>query len=222
MTQVGAAGRSSSGNTHEERNDRTTRPRHPIAREAGRYEIRLTGHLDAHWAAWFDGLTVSHEADGTTVISGPIADQAALHGLLQRVRDLGLPLVSVTRIDDTPPIRTHRDGLATDIDGPKGHFHGLDAKTALVAGVLYLLTFASSIPAALLLGPALTDPTYILGAGADGQVRLAALFDIVNGLAAIGTAVALYSVAEAPARGLRDRLRRHPDRSRPPSSSSAS
>ena len=64
---------------------------------AGRYEIRLTGHLDAHWAAWFDGLTVGHEGDGTTLISGPIADQAALHGLLQRVRDLGLPLVSVTR-----------------------------------------------------------------------------------------------------------------------------
>jgi hypothetical protein len=67
-------------------------------------------------------------------------------------------------------------------------------KTALVAGVLYLLTFASSIPAALLLGNTLADPAYITGAGADGQVRLAALFDIVNGLTAIGTAVALYSV----------------------------
>ena len=66
---------------------------------AGRYEIRLTGHLDAHWAAWFDGLTVGHDSDGTTVLSGAIADQAALHGLLQRVRDLGLPLVSVTCVD---------------------------------------------------------------------------------------------------------------------------
>lgn len=72
--------------------------------EAGRYDIRLRGHLDAHWAAWFDGSTVSHESDGTTVISGHIADQAALHGLLQRVRDLGLPLISVTRFDsDQPP-----------------------------------------------------------------------------------------------------------------------
>jgi hypothetical protein len=67
-------------------------------------------------------------------------------------------------------------------------------KTALVAGILYLLTFASSIPAALLLGSALSDSNYILGAGADGQVRLAAIFDVVNGLTAIGTAVALYSV----------------------------
>jgi hypothetical protein len=69
----------------------------PDSHEAGRYEIRLTGHLDAHWAAWFDGLAVTHEGDGTTVISGLIVDQAALHGVLQRVRDLGLPLVSVMR-----------------------------------------------------------------------------------------------------------------------------
>jgi hypothetical protein len=67
-------------------------------------------------------------------------------------------------------------------------------KTAFVAGFLYLLTYASSIPAAMLLGDTLANPDYILGAGADGQVRLAALFDIVNGLAAFGTAVALYSV----------------------------
>jgi hypothetical protein len=70
--------------------------------EAGRYEIRLTGHLDAHWAAWFNGLTVGREEDGTTIISGLVADQAALHGLLQRVRDLGLPLVSVTRVEEEP------------------------------------------------------------------------------------------------------------------------
>jgi hypothetical protein len=69
---------------------------------AGRYEIRLAGRLDAHWAAWFDGLTVSHASDGTSVISGPVADQAALHGLLQRVRDLGLPLISVTRVKPDP------------------------------------------------------------------------------------------------------------------------
>ncbi len=83
--------------------------------EAGRYEIRLTGHLDARWAAWFDGLTVSHEGDGTTLISGPIADQAALHGLLQRVRDLGLPLVSVTR-DETDPPTTLGTGQAAVAD----------------------------------------------------------------------------------------------------------
>jgi hypothetical protein len=67
--------------------------------EAGAYEIRLKGHLDSRWATWFDGLGLTHESDGTTVISGLVADQAALHGLLQKVRDIGLPLVSVTQID---------------------------------------------------------------------------------------------------------------------------
>jgi hypothetical protein len=66
------------------------------------YEIRLTGHLDARWATRFDGLVTRHEADGTTVLSGPIVDQAALHGLLQRVRDLGVPLISVTRPELEP------------------------------------------------------------------------------------------------------------------------
>lgn len=83
--------------------------------EAGRYEIRLTGHLDARWAAWFDGLAVGREGDGTTLISGSIADQAALHGLLQRVRDLGLPLVSVTR-DETDPPTTLGTGQADVAD----------------------------------------------------------------------------------------------------------
>jgi hypothetical protein len=73
--------------------------------EARRYEIRLAGHLDPHWTTWFDGLALSHESDGTTVIRGAVADQAALHGLLQRVRDLGLPLVSVTRDETDPPTR---------------------------------------------------------------------------------------------------------------------
>jgi hypothetical protein len=67
--------------------------------EAGRYEIRLKGHLDPRWGAWFDGLSLTHQSDGTTVIHGPVADQAALHGLLQRVRDVGLPLVSVEPIE---------------------------------------------------------------------------------------------------------------------------
>jgi hypothetical protein len=60
------------------------------------YEIRLEGHLDARWSDWFYGLSFTHASDGTTIIHGPVADQAALHGLLAKVRDLGLPLVSVT------------------------------------------------------------------------------------------------------------------------------
>jgi hypothetical protein len=65
----------------------------------GYYEIRIKGHLDALWAAWFDGMKLTPTCDGTTVIHGPVADQAALHGLLRKVRDLGLPLISVTQIE---------------------------------------------------------------------------------------------------------------------------
>jgi hypothetical protein len=68
-----------------------------------RYEIRLKGHLDSRWAAWFDGLSLINVNDGTTIICGPVADQSALHGLLQKVRDLGLPLVSVTQVEPGEP-----------------------------------------------------------------------------------------------------------------------
>jgi hypothetical protein len=61
------------------------------------YEIRVKGRLDSRWAARFDGLSLRDEIDGTTTIHGPVRDQAALHGVLTRVRDLGLPLVSVRR-----------------------------------------------------------------------------------------------------------------------------
>jgi hypothetical protein len=57
--------------------------------------LRLDGHLDARWSTWFDGLTLTHEDDGTTTLSGEVADQAALHGLLTKVRDLGAPLLAV-------------------------------------------------------------------------------------------------------------------------------
>lgn len=67
------------------------------------YEIRLQGRLEHRWAAWFDGLELSTDGDGTTVLHGPVVDQAALHGLLHRVRDAGLPLISVTRIDPPEP-----------------------------------------------------------------------------------------------------------------------
>ena len=71
--------------------------------EPGQYEIRLAGHLDQRWGEWFDGLALTHQSDGTTVLHGPVVDQAALHGLLQKVRDLGLPLVSVGQVTPEPP-----------------------------------------------------------------------------------------------------------------------
>ena len=72
------------------------------AQEPDRYEIRVKGHLAERWAAWFDGMTLTRRADGTTVLDGPVADQSALHGLLRKVSDLGLPLVSVTATPALP------------------------------------------------------------------------------------------------------------------------
>ena len=89
-----------------------TQPAKGARHEPERYEIRFQGHLDARWATWFDGLGLTQVGDGTTVVHGPVADQAALHGLLQKVRDLGLPLVSVTRVGpdqaDVPAIEPHQ------------------------------------------------------------------------------------------------------------------
>ena len=67
--------------------------------ESGLYEIRLKGHLDERWADRFEGLTITLEEDGNTLLTGPVVDQAALHGLLKRVRDLGMPLLSVNFVN---------------------------------------------------------------------------------------------------------------------------
>jgi hypothetical protein len=86
-----------------------THPSTEDRHEPGRYEIRLKGHLDNRWADWFDGLTITREDNGETRLSGPVVDQAALHGLLRKVRDLGLPLVAVIHIEpeqaDVPDVK---------------------------------------------------------------------------------------------------------------------
>jgi hypothetical protein len=77
------------------------------------YEVRVRGQLGTRWAAWFDGLSLSNEDDGTTVIRGAMADQAALHGLLQKLRDIGIPLVSLTQLDapiDPAPRKGTQEG----------------------------------------------------------------------------------------------------------------
>ena len=66
--------------------------------EPGRYEIRLKGHLENRWSYWFEGLAITLEDNGETLLTGPVVDQAALHGLLRKVRDLGVPLLSVNRV----------------------------------------------------------------------------------------------------------------------------
>ena len=63
------------------------------------YQIRIKGHLGHQWTDWFEGLTITLEENGDTLLTGPVVDQAALHGLLKKVRDLGIPLLSVNRIE---------------------------------------------------------------------------------------------------------------------------
>jgi hypothetical protein len=62
------------------------------------YHIRVKGHLGSHWSAWFDNLTISNEANGEAILRGPLPDQAALHGALIKIRDLGLPLLAITTV----------------------------------------------------------------------------------------------------------------------------
>jgi hypothetical protein len=77
--------------------DSRTTPDHPMI-----YEIRIKGHLGHEWTDWFDGLTITLEEDGDMLLTGPVIDQAALHGLLRTVRDLGMPLVSVSPVEPGP------------------------------------------------------------------------------------------------------------------------
>ena len=79
--------------------------------EPGLYEIRLKGHLGSQWTDWFEGLTITLEDNGDTLLTGPVVDQSALHGLLKKVRDLGMPLVSVSPVEPGPSTTLPLRGL---------------------------------------------------------------------------------------------------------------
>ena len=81
-------------------NELTSQPKsvHPVI-----YQIRVKGHLDHQWTHQFEGLTITQEEGGDTLLTGPVVDQAALHGLLKKVRDLGMPLISVSPVEPSPP-----------------------------------------------------------------------------------------------------------------------
>ena len=151
------------------------------------YEIRVAGRLASRWSAWFDGLTIATDDDGTTVIRGPVVDQAALHGLLQKLRrDVGIPLLSLTQ---TPIRCTHRAPLLTQrrrrtemtttthpITQKRTTAAGRTRmspmrKAALIAGVAYIATFVFSIPVKFgLWTDVINKPNFVLG---DERVRRA-------------------------------------------------
>jgi hypothetical protein len=89
--------------------DQETNPGQPMV-----YQIRIKGHLVHPWTDWFEGLTITLEEDGNTVLTGPVIDQAALHGLLKKVRDLGMPLVSVSPVESGPSTTLPPSGTSRD------------------------------------------------------------------------------------------------------------
>src|ERR1700710_76547 len=120
-------------------------------RGSGRYEIRVKGHLEHRWAASFDGMTLTNESDGTTSIHGPVIDQAALHGVLRRLRDTGpaADLGHATRPQSAapihyPPPRKERD-MNAPLHTPASTRPPMDPmrQRSLAAGILYLITFVS-------------------------------------------------------------------------------
>ena len=93
------------------------------------YEIRIKGHLGSQWTDWFEGLTITLEEDGDTLLTGPVVDQAALHGLLKKVRDLGMPLVSVNRVQFNET-HTYRSKKEKEMNTNKS-ITGIDPKVKL-------------------------------------------------------------------------------------------
>ena len=104
LAQTGMAAHHRDNVMANERNP-TTEPSEPMV-----YQIRVTGHLGREWSDWFDDLSITLQDNGETLLSGPVIDQAALHGLLRKVRDLGMPLLSVIRLQpnqaDAPDVES--------------------------------------------------------------------------------------------------------------------
>jgi len=157
------------------------------------YQIRLKGHLDSQWTDWFGGLTITLEEDGNTLLSGPIADQAALHGLLKKVRDLGMPLVSVNQVQlyETHPYHSKKE---KEMNTTKESPYGTNRKNALSAGVLFVIADIAGFLSVPLLKLAY-DPDYLIKIAENkNQVVMAALLIVIMELACSGIAIWLYPV----------------------------
>jgi hypothetical protein len=79
------------------------------------FQIRIQGHLSQQWTDWFEGLIITLEEDGNTLLDGPVVDQSALHGILKKIRDLGMPLLSVNSADPDPATKTDTDLVKGDV-----------------------------------------------------------------------------------------------------------
>jgi hypothetical protein len=150
------------------------------------YQIRIKGHLVREWTDWFEGLTITLEEDGDTLLTGPVIDQAALHGLLKKVRDLGMPLVSVNRVqfNETHPYRSKKEKEMNT-----------NRKTAIIVGVLYIIGTVAGVLSVVLSTPILNGPDFLIKVSAnENQIVLGALFTLTMGLALAMVAVMLLPI----------------------------
>ena len=149
------------------------------------YQIRLKGHLGREWTDWFEGLTITLEEDGNTLLSGPVADQAALHGLLKKVRDLGMPLVSVVQVqfNDTHPYRSKKEIKMNT-----------NRKSAVIVGILFILGFAGAF-GPVMVKPILDDQMYLVRIFENqNTVMMGVLAQLIMALACAGIAIGLYPI----------------------------
>ena len=147
------------------------------------YEIRIKGHLDSQWVTWFDDMTITLDDNGDTLLSGPVADQAALHGLLKKVRDLGMPLVSVVQVQSKC--------------SEKGEKMNANKITARTAGLLYLIYIVIHVSAdvigrfkIIVYGDAVTTAENIMSFA--WQFRIGFMLDLLAAVLFLFTAWALY------------------------------
>jgi hypothetical protein len=177
--------------TNRDRTQTAPSPKGPMA-----YQIRIQGQLGPEWADWFSGLAITIDEDGDTLLTGPVTDQAALHGLLRRVRDLGMPLVSVT-----PVVPGRGDGPDHTIR--HGETMNSDRKAALAAGTLFITADVVGIPSLAILSSILGGPDFLAKAAADPNlVCVGALLVAVMALADAGIAIAMYPVLRRFSPGL--------------------
>lgn len=149
------------------------------------YQIRLNGHLDSQWTDWFEGLTITLVEDGDTLLTGPVVDQSAMHGLLKKVRDLGMPLVSVNQVQ---PNETHSYCSNKE---KKMNTHRMNA---LSAGILFVVADIAGFLTFPFLG-FLDNPDYLIKVFEyRNQVVTGALLVVIMELACSGIAIWLYPV----------------------------
>jgi len=142
------------------------------------YEIKLKGHLNESWVDWFDGVTFTHEKDGTTKLTGEIIDQAALHGLLKKIRDLGLTLLSVNQIEEEKKEKKMNTTKINHLDAKRG--------TAIIVGILFITATVSYMLGSGNIEPILYATSYLIEISANAnQMVLGNILELVNHIAVI-------------------------------------